>query len=272
MIPPTPTSRFTDLRRIALTACVSVVVAILQPTWNGLHTILSFPVPNLNWRWVQIPIAALLTAFTALLPLFYFALYKNQSPLRIPKRLRLLALSGALVYSVIVAAKLPEWIKSLIAYWGWIKTLDWSLGATSVLSFVRDSGTIGQLTFALGVVSDVVYVSLLIAIFHQENHPSEARVPISNLLRRVTKITFIAWGLVVSATLFVLLLTPFTFYTLRKAVLQMGRTPPAFGYFFVRQLRTVLQQSCLFVAPYIVHKSQADGLEKSALEPLESGA
>ena len=54
-------SRFTDLRRIALTACVSVVVAILQPTWNGLHTILSFPVPNLNWRWVQIPIAALLT-------------------------------------------------------------------------------------------------------------------------------------------------------------------------------------------------------------------
>ena len=147
------------------------MIVILQPTWNAIHATLSF-----------------LTAFTALLPLFYFALYKNQIPLLIPKRLRLLALLGAFVYSVILATKLPAGIKSLVAYWGWMKTLDWSLGATSVLSFVRDFGTIAQLTFALGLVSDVVYVSLLIAIFHQESDLSEAGVPISNLLRRVTKV------------------------------------------------------------------------------------
>jgi len=269
--------RVTDLRRIALTACISAVVGVLLPTWTAIHSMLSLQTANFALRWARIPAIVLLTAFTALLPVFYFALYKNQSPLRIPKRLRLLALSGALVYGVILAAEVPAWIKSLGAYWGWIKTLDWSVGAASVLSFVRDSGTIGQLSYALSVFSDVVYVSLLIAIFHQESHPSETDAPISNFLRRVTKVTVIAWGLVVSAVLLGLLLTPYTFYTIRKDLLQMGRTSPGFGYFFVRQLRTLLQQSCLFAAPYIVYRSLGQRDEspldvQSAPEPLESGA
>jgi hypothetical protein len=46
--------------------------------------------------------------FAAITPIFLFALYRNEGTLRFPKRLRLLSLTAALVFSTVVAVELPE--------------------------------------------------------------------------------------------------------------------------------------------------------------------
>jgi len=260
-------SGFTNLRKIALAACISAVFGNLIPIWHAIHTMLSIGSTNLPWRWVRI-FVVVLTALTAITPVFYFALYKNEGPLRIPRRLRLLALSCAFVDGLILAMALPKWVISLGAYWESMKTLDGAIGV---------AGPIGQLSLVLQMLSDVAYVFLLIAIFRQQSDHSETGAPISRLLSLVTKVTVIALGLEVSALLLGLLLTPYTFYKLRNSALQLGPIIPSFGELFIGQLRDPLQQSCLFAAPYIVYRSERAGTEspvdtQSRPEPLESGA
>lgn len=270
-------SWFTNLRKIALITFISAVLGVLIPAWNAIHTILGVASENLLWRVARIPAVVLGILFTAIIPVFCFALYQNETPLLIPKRLRLLALLGALVDGVMLALALSNWVLSLGAYWEWMKTLDWRIGGVSILRLVRDPGTIGQLSFALNVFSDGAYVLLLIAIFRQQSDRSETGAPISRLLSLVTKIAVIALGLVVFAALLGLLLTPYTFYTLRKYAFQIGRTPPAFLDLLLRQIRITLEQACLFAAPYIVYRSQRERLESPVKEQpgpelLESGA
>ena len=219
----------------------------------------------------MISITVLVPLYTATLPAFYFALSRNEGSLRFPKRLRLLALLAAFTTGVIAIAGLPEWFRSLGSYLA-APMFDWSVGASTVLTFARDPRTISQFAILLGEVSNIAYVLMLIAMFRQNSDGLETGAPTSRLLNRATRAAVFAWGLVVVAVLLGLLLTPYTFYTIRQDVLQMGRTPPGFVYFFVRQLRTVLQQSCLFVAPYVVYKSQMGPIENAAPELLESGA
>ncbi len=271
-----PTSWLTDIRETAFLACVASVIGLVIPMWNMSQQLSSLESRNPGSRWWMIPVSLLTFLFTATLPAFYFALFRNEGTLRFPKRLRLLALAGAVTSGVIVVAGFPDWIRSLSGYLAAPK-FDWSVGASNILTFARDPRTIAQLSTLLGKLSNIAYILMLIAIFCRQSDRSETDAPISSLLRRVTKVTVIAWGLVVSAVLLGLLLTPYTFYTLRNYAAQVGRTPPAFGDLFVRQLRTLLQQSCLFVAPYIVYRSQRGRIEspvdaQSGPEPLESGA
>ncbi len=273
MIPPQSYARprmpwFTDLRKIALAACVSAVFSNLIPIWNAIHIMLSVGATNFPWRWLRI-FVVVVTALTAMTPVFYFALYKSKGPLRIPRRLRLLALSCAFVDGLMWAIALPEWVISLGA--------DGGTGGAAILSSVRHPGTIGQLSVVLPMFSDVTYVLLLIAIFRQQSDHLEPNAPISRLLSLATKVTLIALGLVVSALLLGLLLTPYTFYKLRNDAFQLGPIIPSFGELFIGQLRELLQQSCLFAAPYIVYRSQRERIESHWTrnpdpEPLESGA
>lgn len=226
-----------------------------MPLWNLKQTLVA---TEARIKWWIILLTVLVFVVSVTMPAFYFALYRNQSALRIPKRLRLLALLAAFIISGFVVIELPNWIRSLSQYGAAISTLDWRAGATTVLIFVQDPRTIGQLSTVFAEFANIAYVLLLIALFRQQSDPPDTEAPTSRLLNRATKAAVIASGLIVFAVLLVLLLTPYTFYTLRKYALQIGRTPPAFLDLFLRQLRTTLQQACLFAAPYIVYRSQRE--------------
>jgi len=282
MIPPARPATsvkhwFTDLRRIALITCVTGVLSLPMPIWNTAQTIAAVTEPkNYLWRLAGILALVVLTLFTVTLPAFYFALYRDEAILHFPKRLRLLALVAALTFAVIVVATLPAWVRSLVAYFAGLSVLDWSTGATDVLVFVRDPRTIGHLYTLLGVLSNVAYVFVLIAIFRRADEPLENSVPVSRLLRIMTKVAVIAWGFALLAVVLGLLSTPYNFYALRNYALQIGRQPPAFGDMLVRQIRAVLLQACLFATPYIVYRSQRERSEtpvdgRSGLKLTESG-
>jgi hypothetical protein len=59
------------------------------------------------------------------MPVFFFALYRNQGTLRFSKHLRLLSLIAALVFGLIVAWDLSGWVESIGSYWRTVSMLDW---------------------------------------------------------------------------------------------------------------------------------------------------
>jgi hypothetical protein len=183
MNPPPRTARsltfwFTDLKAIALTACVTGVLSLPVPMWNAVQTITATTAPtNDFWRLAGISMLVLTILFSAIIPLFYLALYRNKALLCFPKRLRLLALIAAFTFGVFVLTTLPAWVRSLAAYFAALSALDWRIGASNVLVFVRDPRTIGQLSTLLGEVSNIACILILIAIFRSANEPKKPMFP-----------------------------------------------------------------------------------------------
>ena len=266
---------FTDLRSTALIACATGVLSLRVPAWNAIRTISAATSPtNAFWRLAGITVLVLTILFSAIVPLFYFALYRNEAMLYFPKRLRLLALIAAVTFFVIVLTTLPAWIRSLGAYFAVLAAFDWRIGAASVLVFVRDPRTIGQLSTLLGEASNIACILMLNAIFRSANEPLQADISVSKLLRVMTKAAVITWRIVLVIILVRLAALPYVLFRLRNDALQLGRTPPTFGD--ILAIRESLQWPCLFAAPYIVYKSLRVRSEnainvQSGPELIESG-
>ena len=91
-------SWLTDIRKVALLACVTSVASLIMPLWNST-------------QWAA-PLSVLVSLMTALPPTFYFALYRDHGSLRISERLRLLARAAAFSNGTLLAFGLAAWIKS----------------------------------------------------------------------------------------------------------------------------------------------------------------
>jgi hypothetical protein len=180
-----------------------------------------------------VPALVLICLLSAIPPVFYFALYRNQGTLRFSKRLRVLALSTALVFGIYVAVEL-------------LRKLDWR----------EDPGTVNHLATLLGEFSNVAEILILVALFRQENDDSQPDIPVSRLLRVVTKTTVITWGVWVAFNLVRFILTPYAYFLLRDLALQNGRMPLPFGRVSAETGPALLTQACLLTAPYIIYKRE----------------
>ena len=180
---------------------------------------------------------------------------------------------AAVTFAVIVLTTLPAYIRSLAAYFAVLAAFDWRIGAASVLVFVRDPRTIGQLSTLLVEASNIACILMLIAIFRCANEPLEADVLVSKLLRVMTKVAVITWRIVLVIILVRLAALPYVLFQLRNDALRLGRTPPTFGD--ILAIRESLLWPCLFAAPYIVYRSlreRADNANvQSGPELIEGG-
>ncbi|HXB75122.1 MAG TPA: hypothetical protein VNY05_43220 [Candidatus Acidoferrales bacterium] len=179
--------------------------------------------------------------FSAILPLFYLALYRDEGTWQIPRRLRLLSLAAAVLFGMIVAIGAPAWIESL----GLIRS-------QSVLSQERAPWSINDLAQIMAQLSNFAYILLLVTMYRQVEDERQPDVPASKLLAVVTKIAVIFYGLWVTFNLIRLALTPYSYSQLRDYALRIGRTPPPFQELVKEAIRAVLTGSCMFAAPYVV--------------------
>ena len=106
--------------------------------------------------------------------------------------------------------------------------------------------------------------------------PLDSDVPVSRLLRVMTTVAVISWGLWVAFLVVRVIAMPFAFVQTRNYALQIGRTPPVLWDMMAEAIRTLLIQTCLFAAPYIVYKSLRGWTEnpinvQSGPELIESG-
>lgn len=242
-----------DIRRAALIAAVAGALVILTPAWTGARMILGID----SLRPWFIPLFLLEFCVSAFMPLFYFALYRNEGLPEFPKRLPMLSLLAAIIFSGFTVAELPRWFESFGPDWATIRTLDWKPGAATMLDAVREPATIRELTSFLGVLSNFACVGLLVAFFRQDPKESSRGISVSSFLFLMTKIAVIIGGLIVAGCLIRFLFMPYLYIQLRDLATQNGVTPPRLANLILDAVRTLLIQACLFTAPYVVYRSRA---------------
>lgn len=251
-------SRVPSVRRAALLACVGGVLDLVASLWNSAPGLITPMSTHPEARWWLITGMIVVFLFTPILPVFYFALYRNKGTLRIPRGHRMIGAGTAIVLGIGLATRVPGWIRSLGPFWTILKTADWRTGGSSVLTVVGDPRTIHLIPTVLQIFGDVAYILLLLALSRQTTDDSSVDVPASSLLRIVTKVAFIAWGLVLIINVGRILLTPYNYFIVRDQAYQVGVTPPTLVDMMVDAIRTLLSQACLFAAPYIVYQSRRE--------------
>jgi len=241
-----------DVRKSALVVFVAAVLALLMPLWRlaqqagGLRSTI--------WGAVLIVFGYV---FSAIMPVFYFALFRDEGTLRIPQHLRWLVLATAVVFGLFLAWDLSGRIGPFRYHWKAMATADWGSGSTAVLGFVRDPRTINQVANLLGECSDLAYVLLLVAFFRQSDRESVAKmdVPVSGFLRLVTKAAVVAYGIWIAFNVVRLAGIPFLHSYLQSTAFTTRLTLEPLGHWMLEAAQMLLTQACLFVAPYVVYNS-----------------
>ncbi len=204
------------LRKIALVTCLAMVMSLPIPMWTATRAMLAIPSAHSLFGWSALILAYI---FSAILPVFYFALYRNEGTLRLPGRLRFVSLAGAVAGGIVVAAGITQWAGSFRI----------SLTTTKML---------------LSEFASLACILLLITLFRQATNSPYKDVPISRLLSVMTSVAVIAGGIWI------------TFNVVAFAVtLRIAASPGQESDIRTGAIRTLLEQACLFTAPYIVFKS-----------------
>jgi hypothetical protein len=199
------------LRKLAMVTCLAMVMSLPIPMWTATRAMLAIPSAHSPSGWSALVVAYL---FSAILPLFYFALYRSEGTLRLPKRLRILSLVGVAAGGIVVATGLAQ----LVGSFG------------------------NSLTMTKMLLSDFVSLScmlLLITFFREAKGTPGIDIPVSRLLAFMSTVAVLAGGLWFAFNLFGLVV----------ALRNRASTDMITG-----TIRTLLEQVCLFTAPFIVFK------------------
>lgn len=225
-----------DIRKTALVALTAAILSLLVPVWNLIQILGG----TLGWRSIPIALFGLLSG--AIIPVFLFALYRNEGRLRIPRSMKLLSKAAALILGLFVVAALR------------IEFLDPGFTARGVVSDWVGR-TIGHILSLLGTFSNATVVLLLVSFNLQTDQESIPDVPGSRFLDQVTKIAVVCYGVALAFLVIRCFLTPYTYSTLRDLSLQYGRTPPPFSALLEEAIRTLVLEACMFTVPFVVFKS-----------------
>jgi hypothetical protein len=177
------------------------------------------------------------------MPAFYFALYRSGETLRIPKPMRLLSRAGAIVAFLFVASALR------------IEYLDLDFAARGGF---MDAGarTFSHVVSLLNTFSETALWLLLASFCFEPSSESAVEAPGSLLLARATRVAVIVYGPILVFLVIRVLVTPYTYSSLKRVAVQNGRTMPPFSGLLLEAVRTLASQACLFIAPYVVFKSR----------------
>lgn len=217
---------FTDIRKIAFLACITVAASLIMRLWNDAPSILATASQPDGWRVVPMGLLPLLPP--VLLIAFYFALYRDEGTGRVSDRLRFVARTSAFITGMLLAWQSVEWIKS---------------PATPVSDL-------------LNALASIANILLLAALSRDYGDELEDIRPVSVLLYVATKVTGIVCGIWLALYFLRLLITPYFYYVTRNYVQQFGQTPPPLQGMMVDSILALVFAASLFVAPFIVYKSR----------------
>jgi hypothetical protein len=215
-----------NIRNAAGIAFVASLLSVV-PAWQGMNRLIAIGATRSRW-WIPPSIAllgCLLVCFLAIMPVFYFALYRHRGPIRFPTPLRKLALAAA---AILVAVMILRFQASS-GGWNW----------NSVLALVANGG----------------YILLLVAM--SRDIPDELSEPISvsRLLAAITKLAVIAWGLWVAFQFVRLTIVALTYGQVKQIAFQVGHDAPPLRDMLKDVTLTLFSQAGLLAAPYIVWRS-----------------
>ena len=237
-----------DVKRVSFIACVTALAVAVITVWRGAQQM--FPLIMQQPVWWAVPLLLVLLISSAIMPVFYFALWRDTGTLRFSKGLQKLSLIAAVVYGSSVAIGLYGLITSL----------------------TRNHRPL-SLTALAGEIAAIAYIALLVALSRQPEGGAftGADVPVSKLLRIITKIALIVWAIWILVNLVRLVLTPYQYFEARNYMYRAGQEPPPLWPIMLAAIRTLLEQAALFIAPYVVYNSwlRVESVETPAPTPDE---
>ena len=241
--------RLKDVKRSALVACIATTLGLAIPMWNFTHQMLALK--NIG-KLGAIAVIVIVYAFAAIVPLFYFALYRNEGDLPVSRNLRWMALTAAAVIGILSIAAVPGWIASL--------QID------NVLHGAGRPWTINDTSSLLGLIANLAGILLLASFFRLAgDQPSESAAAVSKLLALLTKIAVIAGGIVAVGCLVGLVATPWVYFEIRDRSLEVGSSHAGltFWRFTLDRVRAALAVVSVYIVPFVVwHGSRTHATEQ----------
>jgi hypothetical protein len=245
---------WSNIGTIALTNCIATVLSLLIPLWKLTQQATVRPLT----AWITVPMILITCLFAAIMPVFYYGLYRNERRLQFSKGLRQLSMVAAVVLGLLAAWGLSDFTRSLSSYWSLISLLDIRSGATIMRAIALDPRTITQVENLLGQCATFAYLFLLLAFIRPslQETSADTQLPASLSFGPLTKLTVIVQSLVVAFFIVRLVAMPFIHAYLQTLASKGVRTWPL-GPWMLQNSQMLLTQACLFVAPYVVYKSRS---------------
>jgi hypothetical protein len=230
-----PSNRLLDIRTAALVACAANTVGAVIAARTYAHQVLTNEA--IRQQWWGVPSLIVASLFFALLPMFYFALYRDGSALQFPRHTKWLAWGAAAGLGLSLVAGI----------WGWIE----SLKPQSVFGGTQANSTSVDAANLSDVFANLTVILLMIVLAGQANQGPDNKMPVPRRLRLTTVIVVYAWGLLVALLILRVLATPYFYWQLQpyaSYASKMGRTLPTFFAVLGSSVRSAVPEACLFIA------------------------
>jgi hypothetical protein len=220
-------------------ACIACVLAVAIPMWNFTRRMLALE----SSIGLLIAIAGIVVGygFTAIVPLFYFALYRK-GDVPVSPNMRWISMTAATVIGILALTAMP----------GWIASFSWG---DSVLDTTPRPWTISDTSTLLSFIADLAGILLLVALFRLAGDgPSESGVAIPKLLRLLTKIAVIAGGIVAVGCVVGLAATPWVYSYIRDWSSKTGSSNAlwTFSRLAEDRIRAALTVMSAYAAPFVI--------------------
>jgi hypothetical protein len=231
-----------------------MVLSLAIPMWNFTHQVLALE----SEIGTMIAVAGILVVdvFIAIVPLFYFALYRNAGDLHISGKMRWIAATAATVIGILTLSGIPGWFGSL--------------RGDSVLDTTARQWTVNDTAAALSLIAELAGILLLVALCRLAGDTSsETGVAVSTLLRSLSKVAVIAGGIVAFGCVIGLVATPWVYFYIRDRSLEMGFSNErwTFSRLAMDRLRTALTIILVYVAPFVVWQGTRNRLTNTLNNP-----
>ena len=241
---------------MALITFIASILASVAPAWNFTQAMGATVSIRDASGWWFIPEALFISLASAIMPVFFFALYRNDGALLFPRRMKLLSRAAAFLLGLFVVAALR------------VEFLDPGFSARGGWG-VEQTRTIGHIVSLLNMSFNASLVLLLVSFNLDANQESAPDVPVSRFLDQTTKIAVSVTGLVLAFLLIRCVLSPYTYSVFKDAATGNGRTLPPFSELLKPAIRDFALQACAFVVPFAVFKREPLALisddERSAI-------
>ena len=190
--------------------------------------------------WLILMISAGLIA-GAVLPVFFFSLYRYRGALFIPPKTRRVGLLAAILLSLLMAANLR------------LELLDLAFASHGGLLHPKD-WVIGHAVGLIGLISDAALILLLLSFYFHRDRESHADDAHEHLLDQTTKIAVILYGLFLAFLAVRILVSPLVYSSFKEVALQSGRALPPYLAMLGEELHDFATQACVFAAPYVIFR------------------
>ena len=246
------------IRKVALIVFVFSMLASIRPFRTLYWTISDIRAKGAPW-WQVAPSSLLGVLLSAVLPIFFFGLYRDNGTLRISQTLKYLSLAGAFVYAVFLFPVVR------------VQSNNSDIGAFGLLD--GRFWTFSHITGLFATVSDVTLIILLLMLFLQPSSRLDpgSEIPSTFLLDQVTKIAVWVYGAGLAFNILRTIMTPYTYSVLQSTADANGVTMPPFSLLFWETVRDLLTYGCLFIPPFVVLKSRASLSIPRTDEPETAG-